>query len=1409
MQTSICKSMGIRFRSFGVALLAFVLLGAATALHAQLATGSYTVGSDPGADYATIDDAVAALSSGVSGPVMFRIQSGVYAPPGSGYWLTEQPGMSLVNTVTFKPDDGATVLISGSVSYGAIFHIDGGDNYVIDGSNSDGGTTRDLTIINTSTDYASAVVIDNDADYNVVRYSVLQSASYSYSPSYGAIVTFGGGGNDYNSIASCIIGDPVGLTRANCGVYSYGSDQTQMNTSDSVINCEIVNFGTADIDYNQPYGVYVGSYNSGMIVAGNEIHMNQQPFYYYVQGVSVDESNGYSVDTRVERNRIHDILAGTDLYGYGYSYGLYYNGSSAAGTTLSLNNNMVSFQQDGNVYGNAIYLDMSWASNSSTVDIYHNTVRISGTTSGYEAHALYIANYDGSGGGQTTFNHKNNLYDINRPDIQYGWYLEYVGISNWNSDYNLVNFNTNGGNFVYQYNENPYEYNINPTLGDYQSSTGLDQNSLSGQVTFADPTAGDLHQIGGCTPYIGESRGTPIPWVSNDLDDAPRDGMNPDIGADEGSFNGDGIRVIAPVASQATTSAWNMDVNFTATRPMSVAIDISTDGGASWANVGNVNPTVSGPNTATVMTPYAETANAQVRVVSTDNVCEGDTSENFQILNPSFTLLLPNGGERLIAGDVVPINWLSRNVPPGLTVDLELSTDAGASWQTISSGEISNNAPATNSYSWTVPNFPTTDALVRVVASGRTEADSSNAPFQILATPNLTILSPNGGEGWYIGESDTIRWTAVTSDYINIEYSVDAGATWMPIIMRIPSFLGSLPWTVPNAPSDMVLVRITDNQRPSVVDVSDNLFSILPSDIHVLTPNGGEKFALLQPVTVSWTAVNATPLRIDYSSDNGATWETVAPSIPSALGSYTFTPTPMPTKLGLVRLVSVDHPRIKDQSDMPFEIMRDKGITIYTPTTGDRVVHGSVTPILWDAYQVDRVNVLFSSNAGADWQTLASNVEAVQGHFVWSVPMANTTQAKIRIQEVGGPVVSESGIFSIIDPIRPTLMLARPNGGESYQEGSPVTILWSAVAVQSLSLSYSSNSGTSWTLIASGVSAGKGQYKWTAPNSPGTHYRVRINAPSLAAGDTSDADFTVTARPIPTIVLLHPNGGEQFTVDSMVTVRWNATNLTGNVRLKVSTDNGGTWKEFATVPVTPSEYNWMVPDMPSAQTLVRVESADGSVGDNSDAPFKVIRRISAPMLVVSPNGGEVWRAGEADTIVWTAPETVTAVNIDLSVDGGANWATIQSNVVSIGTGQNKYLWTVPNLPNNTSSALVRVRDAANGSMFDLSDRVFRITNATGGVDNGAVAGLGLSLSGNYPNPFASQTDIRWMQGAGGNATLRIFTQAGAVVGSYDLGYRNGGNQAYLLDARDLPNGGYIYELRVGTSVQRQVMLLVR
>lgn len=198
----------------------------------------------------------------------------------------------------------------------------------------------------------------------------------------------------------------------------------------------------------------------------------------------------------------------------------------------------------------------------------------------------------------------------------------------------------------------------------------------------------------------------------------------------------------------------------------------------------------------------------------------------------SITLLAPKGGEIIPSGSEYSITW--EAVPAAVKFTLMYSLDLGTTWTLIA-----KNLPETT-YKWPVPK-PLGNrkrCLVRVIgldSNGRkVGVDKSDAPFTIEV---IKVTSPNGGESFPSGSTQSITWTtsvtrrAVTE--VRIYHTKDGEKTWN-LVEIIGGDPGSCPaWTVPTVARMKqrckVKVVLKDGRGNTVgSDSSDDYFTIQP-----------------------------------------------------------------------------------------------------------------------------------------------------------------------------------------------------------------------------------------------------------------------------------------------------------------------------------------------------------------------------------------------------------------------------------------------------------------------------------------------------------------------------------------------------------------------------------------------------
>jgi immune inhibitor A len=185
----------------------------------------------------------------------------------------------------------------------------------------------------------------------------------------------------------------------------------------------------------------------------------------------------------------------------------------------------------------------------------------------------------------------------------------------------------------------------------------------------------------------------------------------------------------------------------------------------------------------------------------------------------------------------------------------------------------------------------------------------------------------------------------------------------------------------------------------------------------------------------------------------------------------------------------------------------------------------------------------------------------------------------------------------------------------------------------------------------------------------------------------------------------NPNNGEKWYGISL-------EQADGLYQLELGT-SGGNWQDFyssatgvttfngTSTPNTSSYYNTYSCAGFAAATNISEVGQNITLNLTPDA-------VAPSVTVIKPNGGEIFYAGNQDTIRWTATDNlgVDSVNIYYSTNGGSTYPyTIATREVNDGV----YLWTIPGTVSNSCKVKVVAYDAALNQGSDTSNNTFTIT----------------------------------------------------------------------------------------------------
>ena len=276
-----------------------------------------------------------------------------------------------------------------------------------------------------------------------------------------------------------------------------------------------------------------------------------------------------------------------------------------------------------------------------------------------------------------------------------------------------------------------------------------------------------------------------------------------------------------------------------------------------------------------------------------------------------------------------------------------------------------------------------------------------------------------------------------------------------------------------------------------------------------------------------------------------------------------------------------------------------------------------------------------------------------------------------------------------------------PSGHEIYCVGGKIPIAWRYSGTEQLKLEFSNDSGKAWSLIASDLNCQIATYMWGVPDISSKVCLIRVseqNNPQIFA--IMDSAFSII--PTPPLRLDYPKGGENFSPEDSVVIAWSGRNDISQITIELSTNNGKTWTIIGQdIPGKSGKYKWIVPNVKSHECLIRI--SDGKhpeINSVSDAPF--VFASDTYIHLRTPNGGELYRCGSQQTILWRS-KGVQNVSIELSVNNGHTWTTISETVPS-SDNLNSYAWTVPDAPSPVCR--VRISNKADQAIQSISRNEF-------------------------------------------------------------------------------------------------------
>lgn len=770
-------------------------------------SGTYTIGGTT-PDYATFTDAVTELNAiGVCGPVVFDVRTDVYTEQIS---INQFTGSSATNTVTFQSETGTNTDVTlNFASSGS----SGDPNYVLQFNGCDYVTFQNMTIERTgSNNYSRVIDVSGDASYNTITGNILLGRVSTPSTAYSDVIFSddANSGNEGNTVSNNIItGGYTGINWEG----SSGLMESNLTISGNTFQC-------------YRYGMYL-RYINDVVITGNTI-TNPTSF----NGPATQGIYAFHLDRMltVTFNSIA-LKSGTNVHGMellscegnGLNVGLVANNMVSVGSSSS---ESTSGAGDGTGTTEGIYM------NGTTYKNFYYNSWLSTSTNPTTGRAFYL-----NGPSNANIALRNNIFAQNG-----GGYAFYNSIASAISTTDYNNYYSPGGLFGYW-------SGAVADLAALQTANSQDANSAEVDPGFVSNT--DLHVLAGS----GIDGLATVLSITDDIDGDARDGITPDMGADEYDNTLPIVTLDADV--NTGTEAAGTVITLTATASFAVTGDQTVDLAITGTGVTGTDYTLSG---VTITIPDGQTTGSVTFTVLNDTDAEGPEVATATISNPT-------------AGIVISVAYYSE--------DIAIVDDDQCELEDFDGGDLGSGGYSSYTYTKNAGaiEYACSGCLRDTPATQDGEERTHNGSTYALrlqdsGTSEFTAKLTDGGMGVF--SAWIRRWDDNADPTYTVEYSVDNGSNWNSVITLNNAWFGTsafkeLTFSVnasssPSNSADDIIVRIArvSGERIIIDDITWGCYALNPVVSLGISPTSGTE---TDETTITLTATADSPVSGDQTVD--------------------------------------------------------------------------------------------------------------------------------------------------------------------------------------------------------------------------------------------------------------------------------------------------------------------------------------------------------------------------------------------------------------------------------------------------------------------------------------------------------------------------------------------------------------
>ncbi len=284
----------------------------------------------------------------------------------------------------------------------------------------------------------------------------------------------------------------------------------------------------------------------------------------------------------------------------------------------------------------------------------------------------------------------------------------------------------------------------------------------------------------------------------------------------------------------------------------------------------------------------------------------------------------------------------------------------------------------------------------------------------------------------------------------------------------------------------------TDANDKPLVDVVIDSIRVVEGDpaITLTAPLAGSKWNGSTTNNITWNSEFIADVRIEFSSDNGQTWEDIVETASANTRSFPWEATNIISTECLIRISDVANPDVFSVTESAFTLC---SLNLTSPNGGNLYRVGSPVEITWESELTGDLTLSYKACIDCDWVMVEDNIPVDSGLYLWE-PEVATMWCKVQLSETDYPeVVDESNNMFFVF----RLDLTSPVGGENIPGWSIHDINWDAEIISDVIIEFSSDGAQTWKTVTNSASASSGTYAWPVPNIESEECFIKLTSPGL------------------------------------------------------------------------------------------------------------------------------------------------------------------------------------------------------------------------------------------------------------------------------------------------------------------------